>query len=197
MPKLVDHTERRERIIRAAWRLIADRGIDAATMREIAREAGYANGALTHYFADKEALLRAAYEHVYRATSARAAEAVSGLSGVAALRAFCREVLPLDELRLEEARMVLSVWSRAIVDAALEEVHADSVAAWRAMVLGWLAEGRGLGQVRTATADGVLADQLMAQLMGAQVMALAGRAAVGPAAQEAALEDWIRRLARP
>ncbi|WP_432487877.1 TetR/AcrR family transcriptional regulator [Kineococcus sp. SYSU DK018] len=197
MPKLVDHSERRQRIIEAAWRLIAERGIDAATMREIAREAGYANGALTHYFADKEALLRAAYEHVYSATNGRVAVAVSGLDGVEALRAFCREVLPLDDLQLEEARMVLSVWSRAIVDEALEAVHAESMGVWRSMIVEWLREGRDLGQVRTSTTDDVLADQLMTQLMGAQVMALAGGSAVGPAAQEAVLEEWISRLARP
>ena len=196
MPKLVDHAERRQRIIQAAWRLIAERGIDAATMREIAREAGYANGALSHYFPDKEALLRAAFEHVYSATNERIAAVVAGRSGVAALRAFCCEVLPLDDLKIAEARMMLSVWSRVIVDEALEAVHTQSMVDWRTLVLGWLAEGRQLGQVRTGSPDDVLTDQLMSQLMGAQIMVAAGGTA-GPEVQEAALEEWITRLGRP
>ena len=195
MPKLVDHAERRQRIIDAAWHLIADRGLEAATMREIAREAGYANGALTHYFADKEALLRAVYEHVYAATNDRAAEAVAGLRGVDALRAFCRQVLPLGELTVEEARAVLAVWGRLPVDGDLAVLHAESLRAWGTWIRGWLAEGRLLGQVSTASADDVLAHQLLGQLMGAQVMVLAGDVGA-PATLEAALEDWISRLHR-
>ncbi|WP_432491553.1 TetR/AcrR family transcriptional regulator [Kineococcus auxinigenes] len=195
MPRLVDHAERRQRIIEAAWHLIADRGLEAATMREIARAAGYANGALTHYFADKEALLRAVYQHVYAATNDRAAEAVEGLRGVDALRAFCRQVLPLEELTLDEARAVLAVWGRLPADEDLAVLHAESMRAWRTSIRGWLAEGRSLGQVRTTSTDDVLADQLLAQLMGSQVMVLAGDVS-GPASQEAALEDWISRLSR-
>ncbi|WP_432515123.1 TetR/AcrR family transcriptional regulator [Kineococcus sp. SYSU DK001] len=196
MPKLVDHAERRDRIIRAAWRLIADRGIDAATMREIAREAGFANGALTHYFDDKESLLRAAYEYVYAATNERVERAVAGLRGVPALRAFCREVLPLDDLTVEEARTVLVVWSRIVVDDVLAQVHADFMRAWYDAIRGWLAQGRALGEVRSSSPDAVLAGQLLNQLMGAQVLVVASDVA-GPATQEALLEDWIERLTRP
>ncbi|WP_432544177.1 TetR/AcrR family transcriptional regulator [Kineococcus sp. SYSU DK002] len=196
MPKLVDHAERRDRIIRAAWRIIAERGIDAATMREIAREAGYANGALTHYFADKDSLLRAAYEYVYAATNQRVAVSVHGLTGVEALRAFCREVLPLDDLTVDEARVVLAVWSRMTVDADLLDVHAASMRAWRDDIVRWLGEGRALGRVRSGTADEVLADHLITLLMGAQVLVLSGDVA-GPSAQEQLLEEWLGRLGRP
>jgi Bacterial regulatory proteins, tetR family len=41
MPKKIDHEERREELVRAVWRVIVDRGVDEATMREIARESGY------------------------------------------------------------------------------------------------------------------------------------------------------------
>ena len=65
MPRLVDHAERRLAIVSAAWRLIAARGIDSTNMRDLAREAGYTNGALSHYFSGKNEILRAAFEHVF------------------------------------------------------------------------------------------------------------------------------------
>ncbi len=45
MPKVIDHDQRRRDIIDVTWKLIVKGGIEAATMREIAAEAGFANGA--------------------------------------------------------------------------------------------------------------------------------------------------------
>ena len=58
MPKVVDIAERRNELAAAAAQLIARSGVGAATLREVAAEAGWTTGALTHYFADKRELLR-------------------------------------------------------------------------------------------------------------------------------------------
>jgi len=50
---------RREQILRAATRVFADKGFSRATTREVAREAGVAEGTIYNYFEDKEALLMA------------------------------------------------------------------------------------------------------------------------------------------
>ncbi|WP_432502862.1 TetR/AcrR family transcriptional regulator [Kineococcus arenarius] len=194
MPKLVDHTVRRREIIQATWRLIGHHGADAATMREIAREAGFANGALTHYFADKEDLIRSAYEYVYEQTNERVAAVAQGASGLTALRAFCREVLPLDELKLHEARVAIAAWSRAVVDEQLAQVHGRAMANWRTALVGWLREARAAGEVTSPAEEGVLADQLLAQLMGAQILVLSGVAAPGADRQLAALERFLAQL---
>ena len=57
MPKVVDIEERRAELAAAAAQLIARAGVGAATMREVAAEAGWTTGALTHYFSDKRELL--------------------------------------------------------------------------------------------------------------------------------------------
>ena len=57
MPKVVDIAERRSELAAAAAQLIARSGVGAATIREVAAEAGWTTGALTHYFADKRELL--------------------------------------------------------------------------------------------------------------------------------------------
>ena len=57
MPKFVDVAERRAQLAAAAARIIGRAGIGAVTLREVAAEAGWTTGALTHYFADKQELL--------------------------------------------------------------------------------------------------------------------------------------------
>jgi len=53
MPKVVDHAQRKRELVESTWRVIARLGLAGATMRQIAEEAGYANGALKPYFPTK------------------------------------------------------------------------------------------------------------------------------------------------
>ena len=62
MPKVVDIEQRRAELAEAASRLIARAGIESATMREVAAEAGWTTGALTHYFSDKRELLLTTFQ---------------------------------------------------------------------------------------------------------------------------------------
>ena len=52
----------RQRILAAALRVFRERGFDAATMREVAAEAGVAVGAAYYYFDSKDAIVMAFYE---------------------------------------------------------------------------------------------------------------------------------------
>ncbi|GHJ55361.1 TetR family transcriptional regulator [Nonomuraea sp. TT08I-71] len=62
----------REHLIAAAGRLVARRGVAGLTVRDIAREAGVADGVLYNHFADKEELLAAAlHAHVRSVEAAR------------------------------------------------------------------------------------------------------------------------------
>lgn len=49
--------ETRQRILSAALKLFQDRGFEAATMRDIAEEAGVATGAAYYYFSSKDAIV--------------------------------------------------------------------------------------------------------------------------------------------
>jgi AcrR family transcriptional regulator len=53
--------ETRQRILGAALKLFHDRGFDAATMRDVAQEAGVATGAAYYYFPSKEAIVMELY----------------------------------------------------------------------------------------------------------------------------------------
>ena len=55
----------RSRIVAAAVTAFADRGFEAASTREIARQAGVEQGLLTYHFRNKDALWRAAADQVF------------------------------------------------------------------------------------------------------------------------------------
>lgn len=55
----------RSRIVAAAVTAFADRGFEAASTREIARQAGVEQGLLTYHFRNKDALWRAAADRVF------------------------------------------------------------------------------------------------------------------------------------
>ncbi|GAA4368190.1 TetR/AcrR family transcriptional regulator [Paeniglutamicibacter cryotolerans] len=168
MPKIVDHDRRRVELVEATWRIIARLGLDAATMREVAAEAGFANGALKPYFPTKDDLLQATFNYVFSRTNGRAEVAVRGLSGIEGLRAFCREILPLDEERLAEARVVIPFWQAAMHDPAKAAYNVAAMAQWRDELRDRLVESgvRGEGQCDAG------AESLLTFMIGAQVVAV-------------------------
>ncbi|ALE06308.1 TetR family transcriptional regulator [Arthrobacter sp. ERGS1:01] len=171
MPKIVNHELRRLELVDATWRIIARHGIEGATMREIATEAGFANGALKPYFPTKDDLITFAFGHVFNRTNERIAERASGLVGLDALRAFCQEVLPLDEDRINEARIVIPFWQKALTDPAKAQLHEQSMDEWRATLDQHLRAARDRGEVSAAIRDEDIVNQLMSMLLGAQIIA--------------------------
>ena len=77
MPRIVDVDQRRMELAAAAARVIARAGVDGASMREIANEAGWTTGTLVHYFANKHELL----DFTLRASIAFVGVVVMGADG--------------------------------------------------------------------------------------------------------------------
>src|SRR3954452_20294269 len=102
----IRNPEARTRVVEAAWRVVAAEGVQGATMRGIAAEAGVTTGFVTHYFEDKQELLAA----VLRFNNLRAGERVVGAigerRGLVALEGAVDALLPIDADR----RCVWQVW---------------------------------------------------------------------------------------
>ncbi|WP_050616126.1 TetR/AcrR family transcriptional regulator [Bacillus testis] len=64
MPKIVDHEKRKEIIAQAMWRVISEKGMEGASVRNIAKEAGLSLGSLQHYFSTQNDLVLYALELV-------------------------------------------------------------------------------------------------------------------------------------
>ncbi|MEU6228486.1 TetR/AcrR family transcriptional regulator [Streptomyces sp. NPDC047042] len=61
MPKIVDHDERKKDLARALWAVVEREGVEGATIRSVAAEAGWTRGVIAHYFRDRDDLLLFAY----------------------------------------------------------------------------------------------------------------------------------------
>lgn len=57
MPKLIDSNERKQLIAQATWKIMLEQGMEAASSRNIAKEAGLSLGALRYYFSSQEELM--------------------------------------------------------------------------------------------------------------------------------------------
>jgi AcrR family transcriptional regulator len=134
MPKVVDHEQRRAELVAAAWTVIADEGIEAATIRRIAEVAGCTTGRVTHYFDARNEILVAALRRVHYAAGARMLHHVQTKQGSDALRAVLLDALPLDSQRALEWRVWLAFWGRASTDAALIEEQQHRYAEWRRLL---------------------------------------------------------------
>ncbi|MFI6536747.1 TetR/AcrR family transcriptional regulator [Nonomuraea sp. NPDC050547] len=169
MPKIVDHDERRRDVLTAASRVIVRDGIDAATTRAIAKEAGLSNGVLSHYFADKDEILLSALRESHRRIRERLTAKVGELGGLAALREVLLDNLPLDAERTEETRLEVSFWSRSLASEELAEVQREEAGELRAAVHGLLVEARAAGEVRAETDLDDATEHLLALVDGLSV----------------------------
>jgi AcrR family transcriptional regulator len=194
VPKRVDHEQRRREIIEAAWRLVARGGFAAATMREIAAEAGFANGALKYYFDSKDDLLIAAFQHTFYRVNERAALSIGDRTGLEAIRLLCLEMLPLDEERAVEARVAVAFWDRAASSKAMRKIHADSFAIWRTWMENELQTARRTGRLRTAVSDRQIVDEFLAVTAGLRIMPILEAGAAEPLDQVELIDALVARL---
>lgn len=195
MPKRVDHDQRRKEFVESAWRLIARGGFEAATMREIAAEAGYANGALKYYFSGKDELLAAAFQHTFYRVNERAARTIGPRTGIDAIRALCTEMLPLDEERRVEARVAVAFWDRAAASKSLMKIHADSLAIWRKWIDDELEVARRTGALAADTSNRRIIDELFALTTGLRVLPLLTSDDINADDHLALLEAVFERIA--
>ena len=112
MPKLVDHEARRAEVAAVAADLIARRGLDGVSVRDVAAAGGYSTTVVTHYFASKRELLLHAYRSAGTATEARLPEQ-------GGLLATCEAILPLDEPRRLTWQTWFAFWAAAVADEEL------------------------------------------------------------------------------
>jgi AcrR family transcriptional regulator len=162
----------------ALIRVVVERGLDAVSIREVAREAGVSIGAVQHYFATKDDLLYAAYARAIDQVVARAATLPAEPG--AYVRALLRELLPLDAQREAELRVALAFTARSVNSPRLAELYE---AGYRALVDA-VAEvlGRGAATEAVAVADGLAWHALCAP------------SALSPDAAAAALDAYLTRV---
>jgi AcrR family transcriptional regulator len=169
LPKIVNHRERREEVVEATRRIILREGIEAATTRAIAREAGYSNGVLTHYFADKDDIMLSALHSSHRRIVERLRGKLAGRTGLAALRELLLDNLPLDDERVQESGLEIGFWSRSMTSPALLEAQRAEAEELRYLVRSLLGTAAEAGEITTAEDLDDVAERLLALVDGLSV----------------------------
>ena len=166
MPKVVDVDQRRIELADAAARVIARCGIDGASLREVAAEAGWTTGALVHYFVNKQELLAFTLQTSLDRRRSRHADRAS-LSPSEALHAILRSALPITpETTLH--------WIVTLAFAAQSSADPDLAAVQRTAYLDFRAAVAALVAGESGTRDGAdhEAERLIALVNGIALQAL-------------------------
>lgn len=131
MPKIVDHEQRRLEIVHALWRVIAESGIEGASLRVVAQAAGISIGRIQHYFASREELVHTGLELLIGQ-----AELAYEQTAAAPPRDRLLHVLVQQVPRTELGRVGVTVWyaylAAAITDARIREILAEALRAGEA-----------------------------------------------------------------
>lgn len=194
MPKIVDHDERRAHIARAVTNLILRDGIDGATMREIAAEAGYAHGAIARYFPSKQSLITAAFMQVFEESENRVIAGVQSIRGLRALELMCRQLWPFSPVGSRKSRVVLAFWALAAQDPELEKLHQVKIAERRDLIRRFLREAQEDGELSEHISLEAAVDEVTSRNAGWQMMAVLVPEAIADERIEAALQTMLAGL---
>ncbi|MFE6075883.1 TetR/AcrR family transcriptional regulator [Paenibacillus sp. NPDC057886] len=122
MPKIVDHEKQRIIVADAAIRVIRNNGLDHATVRNIAKEAGLSVGSMRHYFATQAEL----FSFCMTLFSERVQQRVEALqmtdSVLNNMKQLLLQFLPLDEDRKMEMEVWFSFSAKVLVYPELQKL---------------------------------------------------------------------------
>lgn len=131
MPKVVDPEERREQIAGALLRVLSRDGLEGASLRHVAAEAGVTAGMVQHYFSTKDAMLEFAMVSASARYEQRITAALEQLGTdpdpALVIATLLRGLLPADGTEADDARVSLAFLTYAAGHpAAAERLAGDN-----------------------------------------------------------------------
>ena len=178
----------------ATWRVIARSGIEATTIREIAREAECSVGSLSHYFKNKDDILRCALEMADGHVAERIKDLAAELPPERALREALAQALPLDEERALELTLDVNFWARALNHRPLRALQHLDHDRWRDLVIDLVERCLAAGLFAVARPATDIADVLVAFVDGIGIQALLYPELVTAARVEHLLDEQLHGL---
>ncbi|MEU1964390.1 TetR/AcrR family transcriptional regulator [Micromonospora sediminicola] len=152
--------QRRQEIVAAAQRLIADKGFEGLRVREVADRVGINIATLHYHFPSKEALVAAVVQDIVGRLDRVPAGDVQPPPPREHLAGHLHHVLDQFERHREQFVVLNELYNRAIRDEALRRVLQASDTAWTDYLVPILRAGRDNGQLR-ADLDPVAAATLI------------------------------------
>ncbi|GAA3091761.1 TetR/AcrR family transcriptional regulator [Streptosporangium carneum] len=176
MPKQVDPVARRNDVVDALFRVVLRDGLQRASLRAVADEAGLNIGSLRHYFANQQELMSFAMQAMLDRVSDRLLRRVDEMGDVSALTREQRrsltagllsELLPLDETRRAEVAVFIDFVAAARTHPAIDaELARRSAVGTRALVRRILVRMEDTGALRPGLDADVETERLSSLLDG-------------------------------
>lgn len=179
-------------LLDAAVAVIAERGVQATRLRDIARAAGCSTGTLQHYFGSREELLAAAFRRLNAISGAQARALSAGIADP------WERLLGLFAFMLGDAAgavewvVWVEFWHACLRDERLRGQSAAVYEAWREPMRSAIEQGRAEGRFAPRAEVETVVAALLAAIDGVALHALLGLG-------ELTLEngtDTLARLAR-
>lgn len=166
MPKIVDHDERRERIVEIVAEMLATVGAEKTTIREIARQSGYSRGFIEHYFHNKEELITKTIRWINERSLKRAAAALNGKTGLSALKTFSELSLPLTPEVRNEWKIRMQFWGMAAVSDEHRREQSKRIHLSEKIIIGYLEQAQENGELEAGIDLLPLAQSMVHRLNG-------------------------------
>jgi AcrR family transcriptional regulator len=123
VPRIVEPSTRRTDVAEAVWRVVRRDGLEGASVRAVAAEAGLSMGSLRHYFPSQSELHVFAMQQVTDRIRARVEALPATRDPRRRAIGVLDEMLPLDADRRAESEVWLAFTARAMVDPALRALR--------------------------------------------------------------------------
>jgi TetR/AcrR family transcriptional regulator, repressor for uid operon len=150
-------SERRERLLEAAWRCAARTGFRELTIDEICSEAGTSKGGFYGYFSSKHELQLALLEEDAGSLDRIMTELdAADLGSLERIRRFARAVLhrSTDPARVQ---VRADLWADMLHRPEVRERFGDTMAVRRSVLRGWIEEGTSSGALGAVPANALAA----------------------------------------
>lgn len=188
-------TWRREQLLDAAMSVFGSKGMEAASMREVAATAGVTPGLLYHYFESKEALARTVVTE--RGFLPELRQLLSEAVGHSAAAVLPQVLSGFSRLLAERADLVALFFSGAISNEQIREGLKTAVVEGQQLLADYLAARIARGELQEhdtkAAAQMLLAPVVLGQVVGFAVdpIAVSAVLAKGLTAQGTSGSDWM------
>lgn len=187
-----DRTAKRNELLAAAIKVMAEFGYAGASLRKVAKAAGYTTGAVTYYFDNKDDLTAAMVEYLFDAFD----EMLFIGAGVSGIKERFRSWLALNadsDIWLAGFQLL----ARARHDPALAAIYEKRYEQYRAQTARTLRALQETGEIRSDIAAELLADHVGAIGDGWMVMLPLEPQRFAPERVDALIDSVIALLAPP
>jgi DNA-binding transcriptional regulator YbjK len=162
MPKVVDQEQQRLQLAEAAIRVIERSGIQGATVRAVAREAGVSRGLLAHYFENHRELIGAAMNAMVRESvnyvRGKMDQSAEDPGGVPT---FLQALSSVEASNKVSSVAMLRLWAESAIDPELRHLMAKSYVELHREALQVVEEGMKRGEIDASLEPGEVADLLV------------------------------------